>query len=265
MNTQKLEEWSQKWVPTFNELSEKYNTVYYTQSPLDRIERDVEVMLIGINPGGNGAGRTIVTPEEFLKGNPAWEKRFEGNKNVWRYTNGVRFYLGYDSRRHDDTIDDDSRVVWTNLSPFASENGFSDLKPELRDAGIESTAELISALRPWQIILHSVDAFKLLDKYSGCSTELQIEHVKVFDNLPLEIGRISFQIENSQTITIPTYQVVHPSGKWPVSHCFTSIFLYLLKLYDVYEDGKPAKSLAGVRKDLRHEVKLWQSCIEVKD
>ncbi|MCD8303768.1 MAG: uracil-DNA glycosylase family protein [Prevotellaceae bacterium] len=265
MNRKELEEWGQKWVPTFNELSEKYNTVYYTQSPLDHIEDDVEVMLIGINPGGNGAGVTYVTPEEFLKGNPAWKERFKDGRNVWRYTNGVRFYLGYDSRRHDDTIDDDSRVVWTNLSPFASENGFSELKPELRDAGIESTAELISVLRPQQIILHSANAFNLLDKYSGYSAELQLEHIKVFDNLPLEIGRISFQTETGQTVTIPTYQVKHPSGKWPVSHCFTSIFLYLLRLSDVYENGKPAKPLAQVRKDLRHEVKLWQSCIEVKD
>ena len=36
--------------------------------------------------------------------------------------------MGYDAQMHQDTIDNDAKVVWTNLSPFSSQNGFSDLQ-----------------------------------------------------------------------------------------------------------------------------------------
>lgn len=49
-----LKEWSELWIPKFNELSQKYNTPYYTQSPLNVIETDIELMVVGINPKGNG-------------------------------------------------------------------------------------------------------------------------------------------------------------------------------------------------------------------
>lgn len=147
--------------------------------------------------------------------------------------------MGYDASKHEDTIDNDHKVVWTNLTPFQSDKGFTDLKVELRDEGIKSTLELITILRPKEIVFLGGNAFSLLDKYADDSLRQQFEHTKVFDNLPLEIGRL---------YNMPAYYVSHPSGKWPVSHCFTSVFIFLRKLIDIYEDEKPTKSLKMVAK-----------------
>ena len=72
MNIQEeIVKWAEKYVPEFNKLSEKYNTSYYTQSPLNCIDGEVDLMLIGINPKGNlGEGSSKKTTEEYLAGNP---------------------------------------------------------------------------------------------------------------------------------------------------------------------------------------------------
>ena len=76
MNTQ-IAEWADTYVPQLNALSEKYEASYYTQSPLIKVEDDVEEMIIGINPGGPlSNGKTIMSTEEFLRGNPKWGERF---------------------------------------------------------------------------------------------------------------------------------------------------------------------------------------------
>ena len=43
----RIEEWGKKWVERFNELSEKYEFPYYTQSPLNLVEDEVEIMFVG--------------------------------------------------------------------------------------------------------------------------------------------------------------------------------------------------------------------------
>ena len=64
-----LKEWSELWIPKFNELSQKYNTPYYTQSPLNVIETDIELMVVGINTKGNGKCTSPHTVERYLEGN----------------------------------------------------------------------------------------------------------------------------------------------------------------------------------------------------
>lgn len=80
-----LKEWSELWVPKLNELSKDFNNPYYTQSPLDAVEENIDVMFVGINPGEpEDCNRqpSFYTPEQFLKGNPSWEERFKDGKNV---------------------------------------------------------------------------------------------------------------------------------------------------------------------------------------
>ena len=73
-----LKEWSELWIPKFNELSQKYNTPYYTQSPLNVIETDIELMVVGINPKGNGKCTSTHTVDGYLEGNKEWwSKRFD--------------------------------------------------------------------------------------------------------------------------------------------------------------------------------------------
>lgn len=253
---QLLEAWSRKWTPRFNALSAKYNTPYYTQSPLCAIADEVDVLFAGINPQGSNSGTTRLTEAQFLAGNNSWEERFKDDKNVWKFTNGARFFMGYDASRHAESIDNDSRVVWTNLSPFQSRNGFLDLKAELRDEGVRSFIELIVLLQPKKIVFLGGNAFSLLDKYADESVKQHISHLKVFRNLPLEIGRIFDK---------PACYVPHPSGKWPVSHCFVPVFIFLRELCDVYEEEKPLFSLEEVRAKMRREWKLWQDGVEIEE
>lgn len=50
-----LKEWSEKWTKQFNELSQTHNTPYYTQSPLNVIETDVELMVTWRETKNGGA------------------------------------------------------------------------------------------------------------------------------------------------------------------------------------------------------------------
>lgn len=253
MTNIRIKEWGEKWVERFNELSAKYEVPYYTQSPLNLVGDRIDIMFVGINPKGGNKGVTNRTLDNFLAGNECWGQRFCGNKNVWKFTNGARFFMGYDASKHVDTIDNDHKVVWTNLTPFQSDKGFTDLKAELRDEGVKSTLELISILKPKKVVFLGGNAFGLLDKYADNNLRLHFEHIKVFDKLPLEIGRL---------YNIPTYYVSHPSGKWPVSHCFISVFVFLRNLIDIYENDKPTKSLKMVAENMRKEFALWHDRIE---
>lgn len=253
MNKQ-IAEWAVTYVPQFNALSEKYKASYYTQSPLDKVEEDVEEMIIGINPGGPlSNGKTIMSPEEFLRGNPKWEERFVDGFIKWRFQDGVRHFLGYDKRRHEEGIDNDSKVVWANLSPFQSKNGFTDLPKELKEIGIRSTIDLVKAVRPKRVIFSGGNAFAELDKYKDSYADGAIEHIKVFDNLPFEVGRI---------FDVPAVFVSHASSRsWPLhSHYFISVFVFFHKLAAFSPSGKP-RPLYDVYEDMRKEVKRWQEGI----
>ncbi len=114
--------WANVYVPKFNELSELYKTPYYTQSPLDSINGQVDLMAIGINPKGNaGIGARMQTVAEYLKGNPSWKERFNAEGKIcWNFYQKARFFLGHDDYYHPELIDNDEKIVWTNLSPFVS-------------------------------------------------------------------------------------------------------------------------------------------------
>lgn len=78
--------------------------------------------------------------------------------------------------------------------------------------------------------------------------------MRVFDSIPLEIGRL---------YNMPAYYVSHPSGQWLVSHCFISVFIFLRNLIDIYENEKPTKSLKMVAECMRKEFALWHDRIEI--
>lgn len=254
--------WSGKWVPLFNELSKAYNTSYYTQSPLAKVDGDVDVMFIGINPGGCGEGVSCHTPEGFLAGNPAWDERFIDGKigGKMRYFKEGRFFMGYDEYRHPDAIDNDSRVVWTNWMPFASANINALNEKELKGADVLlSTVELIKILKPWKIVFLGgkflgYTPFELLDRYNDSS--FNVQHVKVYGEY--EIGRVNGR---------PAYYVCHPTSPkpWPVSHCFTSVFIFLRDLIDVYRDGKPMLSLEEVKKRMLGEFSSYKNRMAIAE
>ena len=255
MNIQEeIKKWAEKYVPEFNKLSEKYNTSYYTQSPLNCIDGEVDLMLIGINPLGNaGNGTSMKTVEEYLAGNPSWSERFnQEDKIVWNFNQRARFFLGYDDFRHDESIDNDKKTVWTNLSPFESKNGNNDLPKELMEIGIKSTLELIDLIKPKRIVLLSINAFKQLEE----SQEKQkIEHSKVFPNIKAQVGRIN---------NIPTVCINHPSSRpWEVSNTFSSMFVFIHGLAEITNKKGNVKPLKEVVEKMHNEMKLWKERVDI--
>ena len=261
MNIQeKIVIWANEYVPRFNKLSEQFKTHYYTQSPLNSINDTVELMIIGINPQGNlNNGERKLTVEEFLKGNHDWEKRFNDDETInkkWKYNQGARFFMGYDDFRHNDSIDNDEKTVWTNLSPFESQNS-KDLPKELMEDGIRSTLDLIKILRPKRIILLDTNAFQEIAMVLGSENSV-IEFSPVFSNVKAQVGRI---------YNIPTVSLSHPSGRgkgrWEVSNTFNSMFVFLHGLEEITNKRDTVKPLKVVVEKMRKEMELWKERVSL--
>lgn len=258
MMTTELKKWAGEYVLKFNKLSEDFGKAYYTQSPLDNLTKPVELMIVGINPAGDD-GVTCLDADSFLRGNALWDSRFSADGKIeWPFISKTHSLLGYRNDVRCEMIDDDSKTVWTNLTPFASPKGSSDIPGKLMKAGVEALLKLIAIIKPRKIVLLGVDAFKILDRYSKAesSEKFTIDHLPVIDNIKLEIGRIE---------AIPAVQIVHPAGKWPISNKFTSIFLYMHSLCEIVQDGVPVYRLQQVRETMQKELKAWVSRIVVVD
>lgn len=253
---EQITEWADKYVPKFNELSVKYKTPYYTQSPLKDIDQAVDLMVIGINPKGDlGSGAQEKSVEEYTQGNPCWGKRFDTEGKIcWNFNQRARFFLGYDNFYHPESIDDDKKVVWTNLSPFASKNGNNDLKKELMQVGLQSTLELIDILQPKRIVLLGINAFRQIEKAIGNNGK--VEYSAVYSNVKSQVGRIN---------QIPTVCVPHPSGQWEVSNKFISMFIFLHGLAEITNKKNVVKPLKDVVEIMQTEMRSWQEFIVIKE
>lgn len=249
MNIQEdIVKWAEKYVPEFNKLSSLYNTSYYTQSPLNCIDDEVDLMIIGINPMGNANnGSCQKTPKEYLSGNPFWTTRFnEEDKIVWNFNQRARYFMGFNDFRHDESIDNDKKTVWTNLSPFESRNGNNDLGKELMEIGIKSTLELIDIIHPKRIVLLGINAFKQLEKSQVSG---KIEYSKVFSNIKAQVGRIN---------NIPTTCLTHPSRQWEVSNAFCSMFVFIHGIAEITNKRGYVKPLKDVVEKMRKEMESWK-------
>ena len=261
-NIQKqLTDWADKYVPIFNDLSTRTHTIYYTQSPLNEVESEIDLMIIGINPKckhRNAHEDISKTTDDFLKGNPHWENRFS---EKWDFIENAHHFLGYDKDYHPESIDNEKKTVWTNISPFQSNNGFTDLPNIVLKDSIDSLMDLISILKPKRIVLLCRQAFDKFEKYA--SRKQEIEHTIVVDdsndhNKILQIGRIQ---------GISTVCVDHPSGRgrssWAISNTFNSLFIFLFFLIDELEDGKTIKTLKEVKIKMIQQLLLCQSRMNI--
>lgn len=235
MNIQKeLQQWAENAVEEFNKLSQKskkenkgkdkHGIGYYQQSPLNVISKPVETLVCGINPG-SGSSAVNMTASEFLEGNKDWKNRFvseEENAAItkeWaKYFGGVHYFVCGDHFRHNGGFDDDTKTVWTNLTPFATPDT-GGLGKEIYQKSIPYTLELISVLRPKRIILLGFDSFNKIIKYGGIKKDEIIAIPVVRDkseNGILEIGSI---------YGIPTIQLPHPSRNWGFHKLFLPLFV----------------------------------------
>lgn len=256
-----INHWAEKFVPKFNEITKRD---FYTQSPLSSVScSGIEQMIIGINPAGSVDDReSDVSPQDFLRGNinrktgvSYWATRFNSDGSIskdWvKYLGGGRFFLGYGHQKTTDSIDNDGQTVWTNLSPFYSPRGDSDLPKGLMAIGIESTVELIKILKPKRIVLLGVKAFERLKSF----VPDEVVYEKLFANQRVLVGRIA---------NFPAISVPHPSGKWPVSNKFIALIVHLHKLSDIPEDGAQ-RSLNRVVEMMRDEILRIQSLVKVTE
>ncbi len=227
-------------------MAKEFDTCYYTQSPLSQIEDCIDTLILGINPKGDGKVSKDKTADEFLDGNECWSTRFK-----WKFFVETRWFLGYNHLESSDSVDNEKKTVWANLTPFVSNKGFSDLKPELVSVGVESTLRLIEILKPKRIILLTKDGFReLRGKNVPQSVKDRISSVRVMESPALEIGMI---------LGVPTVCVPHPSGKWPVSNKFTSIFILLHNLSCRDANGKIRENIDEVRNIMREEIEALQT------
>ncbi len=243
---EELRLWAQEYVPKFEKLAKEFETCYYTQSPLAEIEDCIDTLILGINPKGDGKVSEDKTVDGFLDGNEYWSTRFK-----WKFFVETRWFLGYNHLESSDSVDNEKKTVWANLTPFVSNNGFSDLKPELVSVGVESTLRLIEILKPKRIILLTKDGFRVLrGKKVPQSVKDRISSVQVLESPALEIGMI---------LGVPTVCVPHPSGQWPVSNKFTSMFILLHNLSCRDANGKIRKNIDEVRNIMREEIEALQT------
>lgn len=251
----KIIDWAKEYVPQFNALAELKNMDFYTQSPLNQVNSKVKGMIVGINPGcgGEWKGREK-TVEDFLKGNPAWSDRF-GSDNLpsggWKpYLTGVHTFMNFPKDKQPESIDNDCKYVWTNVTPFSTKKA-NQIPANLIPISVQSTIELISILSPERIILLGANSYKYFERYAKQSQkENDIYFVNAFPNgINIHIGRIN---------GIPCYCIVHPTGHWPISHDFTTIVLDLLQKIDVVENGKAINDVNLVIEKLRNNATIQE-------
>lgn len=230
-----LKNWAKDAVDVFNPLSQTTSTQFYLQSPLDQITAPVDTLVLGINPHGEISKGAEKSPEEFLKGNPKWDRRFEGNHVSREWSNyfgkAHKMICGNQERDHL-MLDNDKKTVWENLTPFVTPDS-GQLKPEHWDAGLRSTADLITILKPKRIILLSESGFNRLAPY------IAIEHLPIVKDTitqrTIEIGTIG---------GYPAIQLSHPSREWITHSLFLPMIVQLHKLHAVDEKIEPLEEAA---------------------
>lgn len=218
-----LNDWAMKAVEEFNPLTRE-GIGYYQQSPLNNINKPIETLVCGINPGSGSSGREL-TAEIFLKGNEDWINRFvseEENAHVskkWaKYFGNAHYFICNDKFRHNDGFDNDTKTVWTNLTPFATPDT-SGLSKKLYEESIPHTLRLIKILKPRRIILLGFDSFEKILKYHG------VENTEVIA-IPIVKDRMEDGILKVGTIDgIPTIQLPHPSRGWKFHNYFVPLFV----------------------------------------
>lgn len=223
----KLQSWAQDAVTTFNEVSIKTGTQYIQQSPLNCINKRIETMVVGINPGSAQPGITTLSAEEFLAGNTCWNNRFENeaegsevSKEWTKFFGNAHYFICGDKNRHIKGFDDDSKTVWTNLTPFATVKA-NQLKGIHYETSLPLLLQLIRILSPKRIVLLGSDAFNRITNYSKANVQREKVVRDKQGKMTLEIGTID---------GIPAIQLPHPSNNWGCHNLIAPIFVRMWEI-----------------------------------
>ena len=106
---EKITDWANKVVKIYN----PYEISFYTQSDLKNITQSPEILILGINPGSEGAYNKI-DAEVFKRGNTDFANR-EKKWHLWRQLKKILAFgnLSY-------LIEDETRFVFTNVYHFGT-------------------------------------------------------------------------------------------------------------------------------------------------
>ena len=241
MNIQKeLIDWAKETVEVYNRLSTGFG--YYTQTPLNNINKTPDLLILGINPG-YGGGKEKMTGEELLKGNPCFEgkdvikvmsEEIDENKKIkgWALWHRLNKMLELScNKKYENILKEHDRFVLSNMIFYGTRKE-SQIPKIDREECAKQTIKLISKLHPKVVILLGSQSRKLFDRISenklkvlvqnsmyhcmsGKSHVLAIKHTAYYySSIEMElIGKTIGFILDHQDKTINSESIVESSLK----------------------------------------------------
>ncbi len=185
----KLTKWAKNAFKFYQELDRTETKGFYTQTPLNDISSNPDIVVMGINPGSNGSFQNDYSIEQFIRGNSNWAQH-----RSWVYIKRIEDFLKRGLGNNAENIfSNDNRIVYINASCFQTKKAGA-LGYNLLCKSLPFTIDLIRKLNPR--LLLCLSAKKIFGIEQSFEREYLTEDVL--------IG----QLENIQIIGIP-----HPSGR----------------------------------------------------
>lgn len=189
-NLQKeIKKWAEEVIKIYEPIASKKenNISYYTQSDLTKITQSPDILILGINPGSEGAYDKI-DAETFMRGNTYFSER-----DKWHLWRQLKKILAFGNLSY--LIEDETRFVFTNVYHFGTLKAVH-LSSELKNNEniVNLTISLIKdVLKPKRVLcLGKHDCFDKL-------------HIKCQD---LIAGELTYGKLNE----IPVYGIPHTSS-----------------------------------------------------
>lgn len=175
MNIQKeLMDWAEETAEVYNRQSTGIG--YYTQTPLNIINKKPDMLILGINPG-YGGGKENMTGEELLKGNPCFEgkdtikvmsEEKDVNKNIkgWALWHRLNKMLELScNQKYENILKEHDRFVLSNMIFYGTRKE-SQIPKINREECAKQTIKLISKLHPKVVLLLGSQSRKLFNSVS---------------------------------------------------------------------------------------------------
>lgn len=184
-----IRKWAEEVIKIYEPIASKKenNISYYTQSDLTKITQSPDILILGINPGSEGAYNKI-DAETFMRGNTCFSER-----DKWHLWRQLKKILAFGNLSY--LIEDKTRFVFTNVYHFGTLKAVH-LSSELKNNEniVNLTINLIKdVLKPKRVLcLGKHDCFDKL-------------HIKCQD---LIAGELTYGKLNE----IPVYGIPHTSS-----------------------------------------------------
>lgn len=185
MNIQKeLNDWAKETVEVYNRQSTGFG--YYTQTPLNNINKTPDLLILGINPG-YGGGKEKMTGEELLKGNPCFEgkdvikvmsEEIDENKKIkgWALWHRLNKMLELScNKKYENILKEHDRFVLSNMIFYGTRKE-SQIPKIDREECAKQTIKLISKLHPKVVILLGSQSRKLFDRISENKLKVLVQN-----------------------------------------------------------------------------------------